>query len=808
MHGCSRIRGVCHCLPLGSRMAAESAEQLWHENRQLAAAQETAAAQDRQLKSRGREAATLYGAAMIREHGEAVREGLELLLAKWANRPTMAGPHYAAIPLLLHFGGRGGTPSIVSVALVVVVDEISAVRSHRRLSGAIGQALERELRGATVRDDSESSLRLLKRRFTAGQITDRGMLRSLGLAPTAWTATDRAEVGALLLAVVAEATGLVEIVTRRQASGRQVQEVRPTADTLARIKASPARRGRSKRLPMLQEPRPWHDLTGGGHLTNTRPLAGKSTHLKAADIPLQLAVVNQLQRQQISVDPWMVGIQRQAWDAGVGQLFPVRREPLPMPPRPTELVGAEGMRQWRIALGDAQLDRRVNGPVRVKVERSIRALEELQGRPVWFAYELDWRGRIYTANREATHQGPDNEKAAIHLQGCRTGETGFEWLLRSAAAHWGERGTWAARLAWGKAHLDELTAAAAAPLDRLELWRDAKDPWQFLQACRAIRQWLADPATPIGCPIRLDQHASGMAIVAALTRDRRLALATRMAGTEPADLYEQMAANVVRRLRLDLEAGPPHHQALAAQWLELGISRSMMKGPTMTTIYGASFWSCSDGLALALEERIGSVAPSQYERLLVRPSQYLARYVNDALKEEIGTGLEVRRWLQAVSKAVVRKQQRIRWVTPAGMPIELGAEQAERKAARTAVSGSRRWVPTDATPGELSARATGRGITANLIHSFDGAFCQSIVSRCGEHEVQVLPTHDCFAAVPAQAGTLHRLLLEELQTSYRRNWLPIVARQIADAAGVALPPPPMVGTLKAKEIGANSYAFS
>ena len=786
-------------------MPGGSTDQRMRERAQEIRAQESSRAQHQRLRSVAQESQTPYGGAMVRQHGEPVRDALELLLAKWIAKPSMAGPHFCALPLLLHMAGRGGTAAIVSVALPLVIDGISQTRSHRRLAQAIGTALEREVRGATLQEKREGTLRLMKRRYTAKEITDPRLLKTMRIDPGQWSAQDRFEVGALLLDLVAGTTGLVQLVGR-QRKGRPVIDVKATAEALAIIKATPIRQLPAKRLPMLQPPRPWTGLQGGGYLNKDRPLVVRAPHLEPGDIPLQLAVVNQLQAQQMVVNPSMVAIQEEAWDSGT-DVFPVKREPLEAPPRPTEKVGKEGMREWYAACMDARIDRQQNAPLRIKVQRSIEALKGLQGEPCWFAYELDWRGRVYTANREATHQGPDWEKAAIELQGEPAGEEGFKWMLKAAAGHWGERGTWADRLAWGKQNLDLLTAAAENPLDRVDLWRDAKDPWQFLQLCRAVRQWLVDPRVPIGCPVRLDQHASGMAILAALTRDGKLAVMTRLIGDTPADLYGLMAEKVVKRLRLDLEAGPPHHQRQAAEWLELGVNRSTLKGPTMTTIYGAGFWSVSDGLAMQLEAA-KDLSPARYDRELVEPSQYLARHINAVLKQELASCLKVQAWLREVSRLVVTTQQPVRWTTPTGFPVELGAEQQQRAAVRTAVSGNRRWAATRATPGELSARVTSRGITANLIHSFDASFCQQVICRAGEQGFELLTNHDCFAAIPSRAGQLHKLLHEELAAMYQPNWLGKVQREIQSGSGVELPKPPIVGKLAVGEIGANPYAFS
>ena len=786
-------------------MAEASTAQLLQEQRQEIQAQESSRAQHRRLQASGRESLTPAGCAMVREHGDRVCAALELLLAKWGARPQMAGPHYCALPLLLHLE-RGGAEAVITVALPMVIDGISRPRDHRALAIAIGKAFEEETRGTALAQEREGTLRLMKRRCPK-RITDLKTLASMAIERNRWTAADRFEIGALLIDLIVGATGLIELVAV-QRGRRAGLDVRPTAEALARLKAWPMRQQPTKRLPMLEPPRPWQGMEGGGHRTNHRPLVAQAPHLAGEQLVLQIGVVNQLQRQRIGVDAGMVELQRQAWDHGIEGLFPVQREPLMPPPRPTERVGAEAFRAWQQQVLDAKRDQQEGRALRLRIERSLKTLNTLAPGPCWFAYELDWRGRIYTANREATHQGPDWEKAALQLEGPEAGATGFEWMLRAAAGHWGIRGTWGERLQWAKDNLDLLTGAAEAPLERLELWRDAKDPWQFLQQCRGIRSWLLNPAKPIGCPIRLDQHASGMAIIAALCRDGRLAAATRLTGDKPVDLYQLVADAVTDQLREDHATGPLHIRRHAAQWLELGITRSLAKVPTMTSVYGAGFWSCADFLALELEAQIGPLQPNQFEARLVAPSQHLARVFGAVLKDQLATCYAMRDWLQGISRTVVATGQPVRWTTPMGMPVELGRELERRAKVSTTVSGSRRWAATRATPGELSARATARGITANLIHSFDGAFCQRVVCTAGEQGIQLLTNHDCFAVAPAHAEVMHRMLHLELGGLFRTSWLPRAAREIASRAGVAVAPPPMVGSLRVSGIGQNPYAFS
>ena len=56
---------------------------------------------------------------------------------------------------------------------------------------------------------------------------------------------------------------------------------------------------------------------------------------------------------------------------------------------------------------------------------------------------------------------------------------------------------------------------AQHPLDRIDLWKEADDPWQFMQMAMAINDWLMNPGKKMHVPVRFDQTCSGMGIIAA-----------------------------------------------------------------------------------------------------------------------------------------------------------------------------------------------------------------------------------------------------------------------------------------------------
>lgn len=790
------------------------AEEKARELAQRKASEERALTIRRNLLVAGKESATEYGRLLFKEYGERVTDALDALFGRVVRGEAIAGPHYCAVPALLTFKDKGLRP-IAALALGAVLDRLSQRRSYREVALAIGREIEDEAKALKIEAKDRDLLRLLKKRAAGRrkEVVGKWALDQLRLGQEAWSNQDRFHVGGLLLDLVVANTGLVRVLQQ----GRRSPSLEPTPEVLALIKVNPPRPMPVRRLPMLVEPRPWAGLRGGGHLDNSSALVVSRKplelgYLEGRDISAQLRVINALQRQQLVIDPWMAATQREAWDTNIRGLFPVRRDPLTAPVQPEPWADKKEWAEWHKRKAEAWKDEAINKASRLKIEESLRQVEAIGDRPVWFAYDLDFRGRVYSSNRYVTHQGPDHEKALVSLQGVPCGEEGFQWLLKAAAGHYGlGKAKWEERLAWGKDSLDLLVAIADHPLERLELWRGADDPWQLLQAARAVRQWLEDPATPIGCPVRLDQTCSGVGIAAALLRDKRLARLTNLIGSTRADIYQVVADRVTKLLRQEVEAAGDVAARQAVFWLDFGVDRSLAKGPVMTSIYGASHQSLMDGLVAAIEERKGQADLWRLQGDVLAPVRYMAGFMRQALKEEIAPCLALQEWLRGVSRKVVSKQQAIEWTSPMGWPMRLAAELGDTVASGTALTARpRQRARSEAHPeGELSARATNRGITANAIHSFDAAFCHSVVCGAEAQGVQILTNHDCFAVAPEHAASLHQRLHSELREMFKVDWLQLMADEIACRAKVRkLSPAPITGDLCPGQVGTNPYAFS
>lgn len=733
-----------------------------------------------QLIAQGREGSTAYGAALFRLYGESVNVALDALLTRLLDNPHMAGKHMGAWPLLLHFCDRGPR-SIAAIALAVVIDGISTRPRRADLAKRIGQALQDELKATRLYQQKGVVLMsTLKKKYGRKTVSNR-ILNELSVDPRGWTQKERRELGLLLLEVIAANTTLIRFTSDR------VPLVEATEDALEVVRLNPPRPLPVRMLPSLLPPEPWADVVRG-----TRPLVSSRkpldlSHITAESVKTAIEVANYVEQQQLEIDPWMVELQRVAWDANLPALFAVRRDP---------------EEAWLAHMQAAQ---------RARIEDAIRQAEEVGAYPIWLEHDFDFRGRLYCGSRIAGHQGPDHQKALISFaQREPVDEQALVQMLQAAAGHYGlGHSSWAERAAWGRENLSLITAVAESPLDQLDLWKGAKEPWQFLQLAKAIYQVLQGD-TSSGVPVRFDQTCSGLGIIAALTRDHSLALATNVIGDHRNDLYAQVAGRLTELLQADLDSFDFRDQRYAELWLKHGVDRSLAKGPVITTVYGAKHFGLVEQLVAHLQGVNPDQSVGRWEKEYTVPAQYLARKLNLVIGTELRSCIAVETWLRDVSSRCLRKQQPIRWNSPSGFPIRLGSLMEETQKVGTAINGSRRWKRVDANyePGQLSARVTNRGITANAIHTFDAAFCHQMVLTCASVRAPVLTNHDCFATTPARAAWLHGALHSELREMYQQDWLSEMQVEASRNARLRLGAPPMVGDLCANQIGENPYCFS
>lgn len=801
------------------------AEQLQRQEKARQRAQAAHLSGQRRLRDFGKESAMSHGRQLFHRTAGALAASLGPAFEAFVAEPHRAGPHNRVMPFFNRFKGP---EHIAAVALVATLDQLSRKQRLPTFCQNLGAAIEKEDRLIRANQQNPIALRhLFREGGSRRQIASEQMMRKLGVPVLKWGDKDRLAIGTFLLDHIQPATGLVQV-TKRRIGRTTPWFVFPSAEAEQFIRDCPLSSYQVPQAAMVCPPRPWLDLFGGGHLENqdclvrvpVQDLEEKHSsaidHLRKADLSRVYAAVNHLQGQALHVDAEMVALQRTAWENGIDGLFPCSRAPMEQPARMGSDPTVDALRARNRLAQMAHRDREKNRPSRVRIERTLQLAEGLAGRTIWQGYHLDHRGRIYSGNKYVTHQGPDAEKALIRFEEQKpVGDEAFEWLLKAAAGHYGmSRNTWKERLSWGRQNLELMISAAEDPLGKRELWRSAKDPWQFLQMARAIRD-VRVHGLGSGVPIRLDQTTSGCGILAALIRDREIGRLCNLWGQTPRDLYTVVAEAVTKSLLQDLQTPGLDPEAVKARglaelWLEMGISRGLVKGPILATPYGGSYMSLTDSLVDALDAHLGFVPIEEFAYKVAVPSRYLASHVWRHLKDQVQPCIEVKAWLRKVCRIVLGSGQPLEWTTSMGFPMRLADREPKVSRVETLLFGKKISLniadqPVDAP---LSATMANKGIGANFVHGFDAAFLTQVVYGAEAIGMPVLVNHDCFGAQPADAASLHGLLHDTLRDFYRVDWLAVTRAEIESRTRLKLPAPPMVGTLSPGEIGQNPYCFS
>lgn len=805
---------------LAEMLAADESlewEQRQRQDKARRRSEEARATNNRRLREFGKESALPYGQHLYKLIVDAVADSLAASFEEFVLDPRKARQHASAIPFFDNFSS---VHHIAAVATTAAIDQMSRRQRYPTFLQHLGLAIERETRLIKLGKKAPMELRSMMRHgMSRKSIAKKEVMRAFNCPVLEWNDMTRLQVGAFLAQPIFDTELLTTILVRKGKTTPRL--VVPTKQAEGFIRSCRPQAYRINQLSMLVPPRDWQpDLYGGGCLDNQEPLVkpvlydasedNALAHYLAADLSMQIRGINFLQSHRLRVSTEIVAAQRPAWDNGIEGLWPCSRNPPEVPDRLGDDPSPFELKARNNAAAAAHRDRETNRHKRIKIERSLQIAEEVSGREIWQSWYMDFRGRAYTSNACGSTQGPGYEKAQLSFaEQLPVNDEAFEWLLKAAAGHHGlSRSTWSERLEWGQQHVDQMIAAADDPLGKLELWRGAKDPWEFLQMCFGVRDARATGKT--GVPIRFDQTTSGPGILAALTRNGEIGRLCNLYGNEVNDLYTVVADACTAALTRDLELGDQKQKALAELWLQRGVDRALVKSPCLKVPYGATWMSVADGLVIAMEQHIGQVPLEEYIYRISIPSKYMASIVWTEMKAVMTPVLEVKAWLRDSCKRVLAKQVPMEWSSPSGWPMRAADREPTKRRVETLLYGKKVGATIADQPkgSPLSASQSNRGLVANTIHALDSALVHKVLCRAAEQQLPVLPTHDCFACHPANAGQLHKMLLHEFGNMYRMPVLDSMRAEIMGRTGIELKPVPNHGTLDPMAIGSNPYLFS
>lgn len=617
---------------------------------------------------------------------------------------------------------------------------------------------------------------------------------------------ERTALGAFFIEAIVTSTQLYEIVIAHDYRGRASKTVQPTSlywDFLKRWKHN-LMLFRHSHMPMMIAPKPYTEYADGGYLTIETswakiPWENYSSHVKHAD-PCVLGSINKLQSVPFTLDNVQLLLIRWAWEHGheIGSVPPQDHLPFVDFNAVASAHGAsEAWRQiWR-----CKSDKRKDG-FRSKIINSFIAADKVEIAPrLWWVWSADNRGRLYPRGSQLNYTGADPHRSLFMFDRkapVRGHEYEVAWAIGDAmGTPHGERE------AWLYANSEMVRRIGSAPHENLSLWAERKRPWRFVQLCRLWATYLADPGHQTGVPFQLDQTTSGYGHVACLTRDARLAEWANVTGSEPQDLYMQVAAKVLSMAAEHYNnEGDELVRKYLRWWLDNWPGRELFKPAVMPVIYGRRYLSMQHQIAEQLVTQFShSQSPEGYQAFSL--ASVLSRLILAGVGLCLPGVLDLSRWLNQAGSGLIRKGIRPYWHSPNGLRIESYSSLTRKKEMKLVLSGRKVSIQIKDGEGE-PLKGTVSHLTADYVHSMDAAFLQRFVH---EWPHEIVTVHDCFATTIDQVGKMRGELNGSFNRFYQRDYLYEHWQELVKITP-SLPPPPCFGELETDRIGENPFLFT
>jgi DNA-directed RNA polymerase len=614
-----------------------------------------------------------------------------------------------------------------------------------------------------------------------------------GVALPHWTIQEVSAVGVLLCSMARD-LGLIqtEMIANRGKTTLHVAlspEVAGLVDQISDFIAGVT----PMTLPCVEAPKDWVTANDGGYHTEGMRRAapcvvrGRPSVEDPADVPpVVLDAINALQRS-----PWQVNsalldlVDRVQQHFDVGEVL--AESELPKPDRPDWLADdmtkdqmtpaqLTAFSQWRGEVREWHTQKRIRGVRWGRYYEALRVARKLRGRPLYFVYQCDYRGRFYAITRGVSPQGSDLQKALLEsYHGATMTDTGWRWFQIAGANRFGfDKATLDDRVKWVQERHELIMAMAEDPISHRE-WTEADCPFQFIAwAFEYRRLYLCRKET--GCwglthlPLGQDGSCNGLQHFSAMVRDEVGGAATNLVpGEKQNDIYGLVAIRTAELVAADQDDGD---DGIAARWRRHELSRGLVKRSVMTLPYGSTRYSCAEFI---LDEYMAKgCAPEFAKNEYVKAANWLSYRVWAAICDVVVKAPQAMSWLQdQVGKTIDSLQEdlsEIRWRSPTGFLVKQQYFKQEVLRINTRLAGGVRiQLRLRNDTKELDRRRHRNGIAPNFVHACDAAHLQLLVTAADKAGIPFLAMiHDDFGALAPHVETLHKLIRETFVDMYTR----------------------------------------
>ena len=763
------------------------------------------------------------GRRLLTESVNQLAEGIKRWKHKVADRPT--GPQHAAYPYMDLLDRH----LVAALAARTIIDAISTHSRIVKTAITISRMMEDEVRW---REMSKNDARLFrihveqtkrKRGYASKRRHMNTLERLVDMHCSRWPHAIRVKVGVVLIELMRQYTGLIEIETRTGLLGKRDTFVRPTNQLLSWMRTA-HKSGEDLSpiyLPMVEKPNDWSTLWNGGYLTDNihrRPLVktGDRSHLVelgSLDLDEPFYAVNCLQKVKWKVNNRVHQCMKHFWELGTpaGGLPSTTGEAIPSKPVDID-TNEEARRRWRKLAARIHYENEAEQSRRLQVAQVLWMAEKFKNEHLYMPWYMDFRGRMYPRPYGLQPQGADWSRSLLQFaDGTKMTNDGAYWLAVHGANCFGQdKLAFDERVQWVESHDPWIKSIANDPEGSITEWGEVDEPWAFLSFCLEWAKFKdLGNKMETRLPCSIDGSSNGLQILSLVMRDPVGAESTNVIMSQdgrPQDIYQNVADATVARLEKS-------DHPFGRKWVEFGITRGCTKRPTMVVPYSGSLFAVREYTTTWFREQLKATKrenPFGWEEIY-EPCSFLARTIWDALGDIVGEARRAMTWFQECSDICIAEKMPIRWTTPTGFLVKQSYETWQTNTIKTIIGDVIRRHKINVGTGSLSKTKNRNAIAPNWVHSLDAAVAQKSVLECRVRGVQDLNIiHDAFWTTSPNMPIMRDALINNVIDIFSVDLLKEFHKELSHYLpdGVTLPDPPSVGDLSIQSVRESNYFFS
>lgn len=430
---------------------------------------------------------------------------------------------------------------------------------------------------------------------------------------------------------------------------------------------------------------------------------------------------------------------------------------------------------------------------------------------MWFVWQNDFRGRKYPTTTFLSPQSSSYAKALLEFADALPidSEGALDHFLHHGANCLGlDKLSLEDRILGVALRQDEVKAIARDPIEHLDLWMDADDPFGYLAFCKEYAGFLEEGFGYLSRLITyFDGSCNGLQHFSAALRDPIGGLATNLIASEkPQDIYQMVANRVVDKFKSQLP------DTLAQQWLDFGLDRKGTKRQVMTMPYGSTSYSCRQYTQQYIMEAIenGKAVPDDWRDDIYAPTTFASNAIWEAIGETVQGARVAMDWIRKCARMVARENLPLIWTSPSGFTVFQHYPDMKQRRIQTTIDNVL-IKPTvrEEDWSKVDVNRMVNGSAPNLVHSLDAAAMTFTIIKCAAEGIRDFAmVHDSYGVHAHHAPTLNAKLREAFVEMYSSCDPLEDFRQACLKSVSGVPEAPSKGDLDITEVLNSHYFFA